>query len=305
MSKPMFYGVIVPLITPFNEDLSIDFDAVRWLVRYLAEHGVHGVFPCSTTGEFVHLKPEECIELVKVVLEEVRGKVKVIPGISANCTDHCIELGRKMRDLGVDGVIATPPYFFKVSYEKLRLHFSKIAEKVDLPLMIYNIPATTGINVPISLYVELAKEYSNVVGAKVTYDSVTYMRKLIQEAKSVRKDFSVLTGLDDHLLYTLMMGGDGGIVALANVVPQIHVALYRAWAEGNLERAYTMFVKLLKLVQIYDIASTYPTAVKTALKVLGTPVKPYVRPPLTPEPPEVEEKIRKVLEDLSVKTLPK
>jgi len=250
MAGPKFRGVIVPFVTPFNEDYTIDFEAARWLARYQAERGVHGIFPYSTTGEFVHLKPEEGIELVKVVMEEVGGKVSVIPGMSANCTEHVIEIGLKLKDLGVDGAIVTPPFFFKVKGERLKLHFAKVAEKVDIPIIVYNIPATTGIVIPVELYVELAKEYSNIVGAKVTYDSVAYMRRLIQEVKAVRKDFSVLTGIDDHLLYTLMMGGDGGIMALANVAPQIPVEVYESWARGDLAGAYEAFKRLLRRVRI-------------------------------------------------------
>lgn len=301
MPGPRFYGVITPFITPFKEDLSMDVDAAKWLARYQAEHGVHGIFPNSTTGEFVHLKKEESIEITKAVLEEVGGRVWVIPGISTNCTEHSIELGRIFKDLGVDGVIVTPPFFFKVGRERLKLHFSRIAEKIDLPIIVYNIPATTGINIPVDLYVELAKEYNNIAGAKVTYDSLAYFRKLISSVKSVRKDFAVLTGIDDFLLPVLMMGGDGGIMALANVAPQIHRAIYDAWTENNLAKAYEEYKKLLKLVRIYDIATSFPTSVKTSLKVLGAPIKPYVRPPLTPEPPENEEKIKKILEELKIK----
>jgi 4-hydroxy-tetrahydrodipicolinate synthase len=293
-----FYGVVVPLITPFREDLSVDLEAVRWLVRYQVEGGVHGVFPNSTTGEFVHLTRDEAITLTRAVLEEVGGRVWVIPGVSANYTEDCVSLGRVFRDLGVDGIIATPPFFFKVSGERLRLHFTKILEAVDLPLVIYNIPATTGINVPIELYVELAGEYSNLAGAKVTYENFTYIRRLIQEVKAVRRDFAVLTGLDEMLLPVLMMGGDGGIMALANAYPQLHRAVYDAYVSGDLAGALDAWRRLLRLVRVYDYATSYPTAVKTLLKVMGAPVKPYVRPPLTPEKPEVEERIRRVVEEL-------
>ena len=295
-----FYGVIVPFITPFREDLSIDVDAVRWLARYQVEGGVHGIFPNSTTGEFVHLSRDEAILVTRLALEEVGGRVWVIPGVSANYTEDCVLLGRVFKDVGVHGIIATPPFFFKVSGERLKRHFTTILERVDLPLVVYNIPATTGINIPISLYVELAREYSNAVGAKVTYESFTYVRQLIQEVKGVRKDFAVLTGLDDMLLPVLMMGGDGGIMALANAFPQIHRAVYDAYVAGDLAKALETWRRLLKLVRIYDYATSYPTAVKTLLKVLKTPVKPYVRPPLTPESPEVEERVRRVLEELNL-----
>lgn len=301
MSHPKFYGVIVPFITPFKEDFSLDTEAVKWLAEYQVKRGVHGIFPNSTTGEFVHLKREEAVELTRTVLEVVGGKAWVIPGISANCTDHSVELGLVFKDLGVDGVIITPPFFFKLTSEKLKYHFAKVAERVDLPIVVYNIPATTGVNVPVKVYVELAKEYSNVVGAKVTYDSYSYLRVLVEEVKGVRKDFAVLTGLDDMLLPLLMMGGDGGIMALANVVPQVHRAVYDAWVQGDLARAYEEYKKLLKLVRIYDVSSSYPTAVKAALRALGAPVKPHSRPPLLQEPPEVEARIKAILEELGLK----
>jgi len=300
MPQPKFYGVISPFITPFKKDLSLDLDAARWLAEYQYKNGVHGIFPNSTTGEFVHLKPEESIKLTEVVIDTVGNKVKIIPGISGNCTEHCIELGKKFEDLGVDGIIVTPPFFFKIGTERLRIHFSMIAEKLDLSIIVYNIPSLTGINIPIDLYTELAEEYSNIAGAKVTYDSLSYMRKLIKSIKSIRKDFAILTGVDEYLLPVLMMGGDGGIMALANVAPQIHRAVYDAWIQGNISKAYEEYKKLLKLVEIYDVTTSFPTAVKTALKVLGTPVEEYVRPPLTPESPDVEQRIYEILKEIGL-----
>lgn len=293
-----FHGVITPFITPFKEDLSIDIDAIQWLVNYQIEGGVHGVFPNSTTGEFVHLSREESILIVKTVLDEVNDRIWVIPGISANSTLHCIELGRIFMDMGVNGIIVTPPYFFKPSYDNLKMHFSMIAEKIDLPIIIYNIPSTTGVNIPVKMYMELSLEHDNIVGAKVTYDSFTYLRNLILDVKSLRSDFSVLTGLDDMFLPTLMMGGDGGIMALANATPKLHRAIYDCWINGDIKSAYDYWMILLRLVKVYDYASSFPTAVKTLLKIMNKPVKTFVRPPLTPEKNEVENKIKSILNEL-------
>ncbi|MCC6035025.1 MAG: dihydrodipicolinate synthase family protein [Desulfurococcaceae archaeon] len=295
-----FYGVISPFITPFREDFSIDVEGVKWLARYQVERGVHGIFPNSTTGEFVHLTRDEAILITRLVIEEVGDKAWVIPGISANYTEDSVNLGRIFRDMGVSGVIVTPPYFFKISAEKLKLHFSTILEKLDLPVIIYNIPATTGINIPINLYLELIREYSNLVGAKITYENFTYFRQLIQVVKGEKKDFAVLTGLDELLLPVLMMGGDGGIMALANVAPQIHRSIYNAFIKGDLRKALEEWHKLLKLVRVYDYASSFPTAIKTLLKVLNAPIKPYPRPPLTLEKLEVEEKIREIVRELNL-----
>lgn len=143
-----FRGIITPMITPFREDFSLDLEAVRWLAHRQARGGVHGVFPNSTTGEFVHLDRREAVSLVEVILEEIGGKLWVLPGISDNSTDRAVELGLRFKEMGVSGVIVTPPFFFKVDRERLKFHFTRIAERVDLPIIIYNIPSTTGINIP-------------------------------------------------------------------------------------------------------------------------------------------------------------
>lgn len=295
-----FYGVIVPMITPFNDDYSVDFNAIEWLVNMLVSKGVHGIFPYSTTGEFVHLKPEEGVKLVEKVLEFARGKTKIIPGISANTTLISIELGQRMCDLGVDGVIVTPPYFFKLNDAAMYEHFSMIAEKVDLPIIVYNIPAATGNPIPVHIYEKLASEYSNIAGAKITYDSTAYMRNLITTIKPLRKDFAILTGLDDHLLNTLILGGDGGIMACANFAPEIHLNLYKAFNEGKISEAIEWHKKLAQLTQIYNFATSFPSAIKTVFKLLKAPIKPISRPPLLQEPPEIEMKIREILQKVGI-----
>jgi len=223
-------GIIVPMITPFKEDLSIDFEATEWLVERLERGEVDGIFPYSTTGEFVHLSEEEGVSLAEKVIDSSK-RAMILPGISSNSTDTSIRLGRRMKEIGANGVVVTPPFFFKLREEHLILHFSTIADKVDLPIILYNIPALTGNMISVSAVMKLAEEHSNIAGIKVTYDSISYMRNLM-EVKSVRRDFSILTGLDDHLFNTLAIGGDGGIVACANIAPELHVSLYRSFRKG-------------------------------------------------------------------------
>jgi len=296
----MFKGVIVPMITPFKHDFSIDFEGLRWLTTFLVKNGVHGLFPYSTTGEFVHLKPDEGIKIVETVMDAANGKVKIIPGISSNSTLECIELGKKMEDLGVDGVITTPPFFFKLNDKQMFEHFSLIAQKLSIPIIVYNIPSLTGNPIPVKTYEKLAKEYDSIAGAKVTYDSATYLHDLILTMKTIRKDFSVLTGLDNMFLYTLIMGGDGGIMACANFAPQIHVELYESFNKGDYGKAFQLHKKLAKLVKVYSYASSFPSAIKTVHKIIGSPIKPVSRPPITTEPLEVEDNIRSLLKELEL-----
>lgn len=291
----MFNGVIVPMITPFNKDFSIDYEGIRWLTEFLIKNDVNGLFPYSTTGEFVHINYEEGIEIVKTVIEGAKGSVKVIPGVSANTTLDCIKLGKVMEDLGVDGVIVTPPFFFKLNEKQLYEHFSLLAKELSIPIIIYNIPSLTGNPIPISTYAKLAREYSNIAGAKVTYDSASYLHGLILTLKGIRKDFSILTGLDDMFLYTLIMGGDGGIMACANFAPQLHVKLYKTFISKRYEEAFNIHRKIAQLVKIYSYASSFPSAIKTVYKILGYPIKPISRPPIISEPKEVEEKLAEIL----------
>ncbi len=297
----MFNGIIVPMITPFNDDYSIDVDALKWLTKYLSSSGVHGLFPISTTGEFPHLSFGEKIRVTRIVVETAPSSIRVIPGASENSSIHVVELARKYADLGVNGIVVTTPYYFKYDYDGLHRHFSYIASRVDLPIILYNIPVLTGNNISVDLVVKLAEEHSNIVGIKITHDSMTYLRRLILSVKSVRRDFSILVGSADLLLPSLALGGNGGVLALAHIAPRICVELYESWVNGEYTRATRLYQKLVKLAKLYDIASSIPSIIKSALNVLGAPVKPVTRPPLAPEPKEKLNAIRSILDEVKIR----
>ena len=296
----MFNGIIVPMITPFNNDYSIDVDALKWLTKYLSSSGVHGLFPVSTTGEFPHLSFGEKIRVTRIVVETAPSSIHVIPGASENSSIHVVELAKKYADLGVDGIVVTTPYYFKYGDEGLYKHFSYIADRVDIPIILYNIPALTGNNISVDLVVKLVEEYSNIVGIKVTYDSMTYLRRLILDSKSVRKDFSVLVGSVDLLLPSLAIGGNGGVLALAHIAPRTCVELYESWVNGEYTRAIRLYQKLVRLARLYDIASSIPSIIKSTLSILGAPIKPVTRPPLTPEPEEKLKTIKTIIDEVKI-----
>jgi len=293
-------GIVVPMVTPFKEDYSLDLEAVKWLARYLERAGVDALFPNSTTGEFPHLTAGEAMELVKSVIEVVKSSTTVAPGVSANTTLHSIELAKRFRDLGAEVVISTTPYYFKPGEEGIYRHFALIAESVDINLVLYCIPSTTGVLIPVSVVKRLAKEYSNVVGIKVTHDSLEYLRALINEVKGVRKDFSVLVGIDTMLLHGLIEGCDGGVVGLANVAPWIHKALYDAWRGGGFAKALGEHARLCRLFSVYSVGKPAPSVVKGALEAIGAPVKRVVRPPLQPLSDEELGFVKGILSGLGV-----
>jgi len=292
-------GIVVPMITPFKYNGDIDYDGLKWLIDYTINNNVNGLFPNSTTGEFVSLREEELINFVKKTIEFSNKKVLILPGITTNSTQLSIYLGKVYLDYGADGLIVMPPYFYKLRENELYMHFSKIAESLDAPIILYNNPITTGTVIPVSTYEKLAKEYSNVIGIKITYDSFDYLRKSIDAVKGLRKDFYVLTGMAQMFLPVLIMGGDGTVSGLANVFPKLHVELYREFVNGNYTKVLELNKKILKVSKIYDIGFSNSSATKAALELIGSPIKSYVRMPLREENSENKTKIKEIIDEVN------
>jgi len=280
--KTHVHGVIVPLITPFKQDLSIDYNALEWLLGRLVEAGVHGVFPSSSTGEFVHLDSGEIERLNAFVVEKTGSKVEVYAGVTSNSTEQALKLAGAARDAGADAVVVAPPYYYRPDPETMFRHFSNIAEKADIPVILYNNTGITGISMPIDVILRLIEEHDSVVGVKVTYDSFTYLARLVDEAKARRPGFSVLTGSAYLSLPCLMIGGDGVVAALANAYPRILVRLYDSWSKRNLAEASELYSKILELSRLYTLPGHLGANIKEILYMAGTPVKPFSRPPATP-----------------------
>lgn len=296
---PRVEGVVVPLVTPFSADGKVDYDAFEAHVRRMVEGGVSGLFPNSTTGEFVHLTFEEAQRLVKTSVNVAPSSIMVLPGISSNRTEDSVRMAKEFVDLGADGVVVLPPFFFRSSTEVMHRHFSAVAQSVDVPVIIYNNPLNTGVVVPVSEYVRLAREYSNVMAAKVTYPDFSYLVELVREVKGVRKDFSVLTGLDYMLLATLAVGGDGVVPGLGNIMPEPYVALVRAFKSGDMGSALRYNNVILELSRLYWMGgqgAESPAVIKAALEATGSQVKRYVRDPLRPLTDEEVQQVKGVVE---------
>ncbi|WP_175060043.1 dihydrodipicolinate synthase family protein [Thermococcus sp. 2319x1] len=291
-------GVIVPLVTPFNEDYSIDFPALEEHINYLQNAGVHGIFINATTGEFTSLSFEER-KLIAEKGREIVTSTFYLVGTASTNTLEVVELTKHAQDIGADYVVIAPPYYCPLSDEALFNHYSIIAEKTDIPIILYNIPGcTTPLSVP--LIKKLATEYSNIAGIKETIDSINHVRDVIFEVKEERGDFKVFTGLDQHFLNTLLLGGDGGIMACANFAPELHLALYKAFEDKDFEKAMEYARKLAKLSKVYDLASSFGSAIKIAMGIRGFSIKPILRPPYTMDGEEVIGKVKDLLSSLGL-----
>ncbi|ACJ15993.1 Hypothetical dihydrodipicolinate synthase [Thermococcus onnurineus NA1] len=289
-------GVIVPLVTPFNEDYSIDVPALEEHIDFLQKAGVHGIFINATTGEFTSLSVEERKFLAEKGRELVNTTFYLVGTASTN-TFEVIELTKHAQDLGADYVVIAPPYYCPLNETALFRHYSMVAERTDIPIILYNIPSCAN-PLSVQLIKRLALEYSNIAGVKETIDSVNHVRDVIIEVKGEREDFMVFTGLDQHFLNTLILGGDGGIMACANFAPEVHLALYKAFQEKRFKDAFIYAQKLARLSKVYDLASSFGSAIKLAMSLRGFSIKPVLRPPYIIDGDEVKEEIRKLLREV-------
>ncbi len=288
-------GVIVPLATPFREG-RVDLAGMAWLVEELARRGVDGFFVGSTTGEYTRLTEREVLAAASVVLEYSRDAL-VLVGVSSDSTERSVSLARSARDLGVDGVVATAPFFLRPPDSGLVRHFVDIAVKSELQLVVYNIPSAVGYEVPPDVVARAALESGGLVSAiKVTSYDMSYPRRLAAalERHGVPR-FSVLAGLDDLLLPYLALGGDGGILGLSNVVPEVHVSLFKAWERGDYRAALEAHRKLVLLSSLYDLTPSIPCSVKAALRARGAPIDAYCRPPDGRVPSNTVEEASRIL----------
>ncbi|AIF69148.1 lyase [Palaeococcus pacificus DY20341] len=291
-------GVVVPLVTPFNEDYSIDFPALEEHIEHLQKVGVHGIFVNATTGEFTSLSKEEMKLLAEKGRELVQSAFYLVGTASTN-TFEVIELTKHAQDIGADYVVIAPPYYCPLSDDALFKHYTLIAEKTDIPIILYNIPSCANpLSVP--LIKRLALEYSNIAGIKETIDSINHVRDVIFEVKGERKDFKVFTGLDQHFLNTLILGGDGGIMACANFAPELHLSLFKAFEDKRFDDAIEHAQKLAKLAKVYDLASSFGSAIKLAMDLRGFSIKPVLRPPYLMDGEDVKEKIKGLLKEVGL-----
>lgn len=284
-------GVIVPLLTPMNADETINEKELRNQINHQINFGIHGVFPLGTNGEAYILNFDEKVEVLKIVVDEVNGRVPVYAGTGCVSTKETISLSLKAKEIGVDILSIVTPYFASASQEELYNHFKEVAENVDLPIVLYNIPARSGNSISPSTVEKLSK-IQNIVGVKDSSGNFDNMLQYIEKTRS-RKDFSVLSGNDSLILWCLLAGGKGGIAGCANVFPRTMSSIYNTFLEGNLEEARRLQDSIRSFRDCFKFGNPN-TIVKTAVSLLGFPVG-KCRKPFSEVSEEGIEAIKKVL----------
>ncbi len=291
-------GIITPIITPMNEDESINEQELRVQVNRQIEAGVHGLFPFGTNGEGYILSEKEKEQVLSVVIDETKGRVPVYAGTGCISTKDTIRQSRMAKSLGADILSIITPSFAAASQNELYEHYKTVAEAVDMPIVLYNIPARTGNALAPATVAKLAK-IGNIVGAK---DSSGYFANILgylDEGKKADKDFAMLSGNDQLIIWTLLAGGVGGIAGCANVYPRTMASIYDLFAEGKIEEAKAANASIASFRACFKYGNPN-TIVKTAAALLGYPVG-KCRAPFNQVPEEGIEAIKKVLEENKAK----
>jgi 4-hydroxy-tetrahydrodipicolinate synthase len=285
----MFQGCGTAIITPFRADLSLDEEALRRLVRRQMEAGIHFLVPCGTTGENPTLTREEHLRVVEITLEEANGRIPVLAGSGGNDTREVVELARDLEGLGADGLLVVTPYYNKPTPEGLYQHYRAVARATRLPIVVYNVPGRTGLNVEPATLARLA-EIETVVGVKEASGNVSQIAAIFQ---AVPDSFAVLSGDDAITLPVIALGGVGVISVVSNEVPFAMARLTSLCLEGDFPAAREMQRRLHALMEINFIESN-PGPVKAAMALMGL-IEPVLRLPAVMPRPESLRKIEKVL----------
>jgi len=267
--------VIPALVTPFTDDgKKVDEERLRRLISHLMGLGVTGLVPCGTTGEFQNISEQERRHVVEIAIDEANGRIPVIAGTGASGTDLAIEKTKHAKDAGADAVVIVTPYYHKPANRGLYEHYRKIAEAVDIPIVLYNIPQATGVTLPWQIVEDLV-DIPNIVGLK---DSSGELRYIFTVLEKVGDRLPVMCGHDEVVLSALAAGCAGVILASANVFPDYHLKILKAVQEGKLDEARRTQLAIQKMSRF--MAKSGPVATKAALNMIGIPVGP-VRLPLS------------------------
>jgi len=287
-------GCGTALVTPFNEDLSIDEEALRDLVEFQISEGIDFLVPCGTTGESVTLSDHEQHRVVGIVFTQARGRVPVIAGAGSNNTAHVIEVARHYEELGVDGLLSVSPYYNKPTQEGLYRHYRAIAEATKLPIIVYNVPPRTSVNITADTLLRLA-EIPNIAGVKEASGDVTQIGEIATRAPD---DFKIFSGDDSLTLPVVSLGGAGIISVCANQVPRKMTSMTHAALENRWDDARRLNRELYALMRVNFIEAS-PGPVKAALAMMGK-IKEVYRLPMVPVKDETREKLRVILRDLKL-----
>ena len=286
----IFKGAGVAIVTPFKENGEVNYEEFSRLIDFQIENGTDAIIVCGTTGESATLTEEEHMDVVKYCIEKVAGRVPVVAGTGSNCTETAIKLTKHAKEDGADAALCVTPYYNKATQGGLVAHFGAIADAVDIPIILYNVPSRTGTNILPETAVKLAKEHKNIVGLKDASGNIDQTVKTMQLADGC---IDLYSGEDGEIVPIMSLGGLGVISVLSNVAPRQTHEICAKCLEGDYETARQLQFKAYPLVKAL-FSEVNPIPVKAALNMLGFNAGP-LRLPLTPMEEANKAKLREEL----------
>lgn len=290
MEKNFLLGTTTAIVTPFKSDLTIDFDRFKRLLDFQLENGVKNICVCGSTGESATMTAKEKVSLIVAAVEHVGKDATIIAGTGSNDTRATIDLTILAKEAGADAALLVAPYYNKPSQEGLFQHYAAIAENVDLPLIIYNVPSRAGVNISAETQIKLAKSYKNIVATKEASGDLDQISEIIKYSPG---KFIVLAGDDSLAVPTILFGGKGVVSVISNYAPKIFSQMVNLALDGDYESAMNIHYDLLDLFAL-NFIETNPIPVKAALVLMGMIEENY-RLPLIRMRPENKKLLQKAL----------
>lgn len=294
----IFTGAGVALITPMKEDLSVNYDKLKELVDFHVENQTDAIVICGTTGEAATLSHEEHLEVIKACVDFTKKRIPVIAGTGSNCTKTAVYLSKEAKKRGADGLLLSTPYYNKATQKGLRAHFTEVAKAVDLPMLLYNIPGRTGVNMAAETSAALINEVDNIVGIKEASDNVALAEKIMYLTNG---EADLYSGCDDLILPLMAVGAKGVISVLSHVAPKETHDIAAQFLAGNVEESRRLQYKYLDLIGRL-FCEVNPIPVKAALNLMGMEVG-GLRMPLTEMEPENKAALKEALHKAGIATV--
>jgi len=291
----IFTGAAVAIVTPMEQDGSVDFEGLSRLIDFQIENGTDAIVICGTTGEASTMTHDEHIECIRQCVGYVNKRVPVIAGTGSNCTATATYLSKEAQKAGADAVLLVTPYYNKATQAGLMEHFTDTAKAIDLPIILYNIPSRTGCNLLPETTVKLVKETDNIVGIKEASGNISQVARLACLAEGC---IDIYSGNDDQIVPLLSLGGKGVISVLSNIVPKDTHNMVVKFLEGNVQESLRLQLKYLGLIDAL-FCEVNPIPVKKALEFMGY-CKGYLRKPLTQMSETNAIKLKKEMEALGL-----
>jgi 4-hydroxy-tetrahydrodipicolinate synthase len=294
MKNPIFKGIGTALVTPMTEAGQVDYAAVERLVDYQLQGGIDALVVCATTGEAPTLQDDEHIEVIRFVAEQVGGKIPIIAGTGSNYTDHAVEMSIKARDVGANGLLCVTPYYNKCTQKGLIASYTKIADATELPMIVYNVPGRTGVNIQPATYEKLA-DHPRIVGIKEANGDIS---SVVATMARCGHKIDMYSGNDDQIVPILSMGGIGCISVLSNILPAQTREICTRWYAGDASGAAALQLKYKPLVDAL-FSEVNPIPVKAALAAMGL-CGETARLPLTPMEDATRQNLLRQMEAVGI-----